>query len=104
MRVRRGSANDGAATHGDCAAGAVGADTLVLAASSTYTLTAIDNYQWGPNGLRTPTVLRSLMENFADGVRITSYNVCYTKLLRRTLDDLSGEQGLLLFLNRSADW
>ena len=22
----------------------------------------------------------------------------------RTLDDLSGEQGLLLFLNRSADW
>ena len=23
---------------------------------------------------------------------------------RRTLDDLSGSQGLLLFLNRSADW
>lgn len=44
------NANNDAATHADCAAGS-GADTIVLQASTTYTLAVRDNTEYGYNGL-----------------------------------------------------
>jgi hypothetical protein len=44
------NANDGAQTHDDCEAGSAGADTINLAAGSTYTLTDKDP-DGGPDGL-----------------------------------------------------
>lgn len=45
------NANAGSATHVDCASGSSGADTIVLAPGATYSITDIDNLQFGPNGL-----------------------------------------------------
>ncbi len=44
------NANDDAATHADCTAGS-GADTIVLPASSTHTLTTVNNAVYGATGL-----------------------------------------------------
>ena len=44
------NANNEAATHADCLAGS-GADTIVLQASTTYTLDVRDNTEYGFNGL-----------------------------------------------------
>lgn len=43
------NANDDAATHDDCAAGS-GSDTLQLTVS-TYSITSVENFYFGPNGL-----------------------------------------------------
>lgn len=51
------NANDDAATHPDCAAGA-GVDTIVLASGSTYTLTSAHNSSDGANG--TPVITGGL--------------------------------------------
>ncbi len=45
------NANDGAATHADCAAGDAGPDTIVLPAASTFTVPDVDNATDGLNGL-----------------------------------------------------
>lgn len=42
--------NDDAQTYADCATGK-GADTIELAAGSTYTINDVDNFWYGPNGL-----------------------------------------------------
>jgi hypothetical protein len=48
------NANNDAATHADCAAGS-GADTIILPAASTFTVTDIDNTTDGENGLPSVT-------------------------------------------------
>jgi len=45
------NANDGAATHADCAAGGAGLDTVILPAGSTFTVPDVDNTANGENGL-----------------------------------------------------
>ena len=42
---------DAGATQGDCATAAGGPWTIDLATAATYTLSAVDNYWYGPNGL-----------------------------------------------------
>ena len=49
LREAMYNANDGAQTHADCA-GMMGIPTISLV-KSTYTITDVDNYWYGPNGL-----------------------------------------------------
>jgi hypothetical protein len=62
------NANDGTATHPDCAAGDPGANTIVLPKKTTHTLTAIDNSLYGPTGL---PVIKTFITIQGNGGKIT---------------------------------